>query len=51
MGTKDKDQIFAEAMDYLQRKLEKLEEEKDRLTKEIKETEELLEKMPKIYGK
>lgn len=51
MGTKDKDQLFAEAMDYLQRKLEKLHEERDNLDKQIKETEELLEKMPKIYGK
>lgn len=46
---KSKEQILAEALDHLQRKLEKLHADKLMIQLEIERTEELIKTMPKIY--
>lgn len=47
---KTKEQIYMEARDYLERKLEKLAEDKLYIEQEIKRTEKLLEDISGIYN-
>lgn len=46
---KSKQELHMEARDYLERKIEKLEEEKIRIQNEIDKTKHLLETLPGIY--
>lgn len=49
MVAKTKEQLYLEAQDYLERKIEKLEEEKIRIENEIENTKQLLKTIPDIY--
>lgn len=46
---KTKEQLHMEARDHLERKIEKLEEEKIRIDNEIENIKKLLKKLPRIY--
>lgn len=46
---KTREQVYYEAQNYLEIKLEKLQKEKERVELEIQETEELLKTIPDIY--
>lgn len=46
---KTKEQLYMEARDYLETKIEKLEEEKIRIDNEIENTKRLLKELPRIY--
>lgn len=46
---KSKTQLYMEARDHLERKIEKLKEEQVRIQNEITNTEKLLSQLPSIY--
>lgn len=46
---KTREQLYLEAQDYLENKIEKLEEEKIRIENEIENTKRLLKTIPDIY--
>ncbi len=46
---KTKEQLYLEAQDYLESKIEKLKEQRDKLDAEIANTELLLMNIPDIY--
>lgn len=48
---KTKEQIYSEAQDYLERKLENLYNSKAEIEQQIVDTEKLLTTIPEIYGK
>lgn len=48
---KTKEQLYMEARDHLERKIEKLEEEKVRIDNEIENTKRLLKELPRIYDR
>lgn len=47
---KTKEQVYMEARDHLERKIEKLQEEKIRIDNEIQKTQSLLKELPRIYN-
>lgn len=46
---KNREQLYMEARDHLERKIEKLKEDQVRIQNEITNTENLLKKLPEIY--
>jgi hypothetical protein len=46
---KTKEQLYMEARDHLEKKIEKLQEEKIRLDNEIQKSRDLLKELPRIY--
>jgi len=46
---KTREQVYLEAQDYLERKIEDLKKQKELIDQEIERTEELLKTIPDIY--